>query len=159
MLGRLTRRITGSVVARVAINVRPASSPWGGGNQGLQQMRRYPTERGYEVVFDLKRSVDAIVLVDPRVGRLVQFGTEEIQECKATWPEVLCLHRVNECDARKGTNCMDELLAGANKVADYIVTQQSCGSMSTDCDVQRHALAQRAADNLFRGALRRDPAS
>src|SRR5437867_11696645 len=104
MLGWLTRRIAGSAVARVAINMRPTRSPWGGGNQWLQQMLRYLTGRGYEVVFDLKRSVDAIVLVDPRVGGLVEFGPEEIEACKVRWPDVLCLHRVNECDARKRTS-------------------------------------------------------
>jgi glycosyltransferase involved in cell wall biosynthesis len=84
-------------------------------------MLRYLTGRGYEVVFDLKRFVDAIVLVDPRVGGMVRFGPEDIKACKAKWPQVLCLHRINECDARKGTDVMDELLAGANKVADFTV--------------------------------------
>jgi glycosyltransferase involved in cell wall biosynthesis len=121
VLSRLTRRIGGSVVARVAINMRPTSSPWGGGNQWLQQMVRYLTGRGYQVVFDLKHLVDAILLIDPRVGGLVRFGPEDIKACKARWPQVLCLHRINECDARKGTDGMDELLAVANKVADFTV--------------------------------------
>jgi glycosyltransferase involved in cell wall biosynthesis len=115
------RRTDGSVVARVAFNMRPTSSPWGGGNQWLQQMVRALTWRGYEVVFDLKRTVDAVVLVDPRVGGLVRFGPEDITACKERWPHVRCLHRVNECDARKGTDVMDALLAEANKVADFTV--------------------------------------
>ena len=61
-------RIAGSAVARVAFNMRPTSSPWGGGNQWLQQMIRALTGRGYQVVFDLKGPVDAVVLVDG-VGR------------------------------------------------------------------------------------------
>jgi len=77
--------------------------------------------RRYEIVFDLKRPIDAIVLVDPRVGGLVTFGPEDIKACKERWPQALCLHRVNECDARKGTDVMDELLAGANKLADFTV--------------------------------------
>jgi len=121
VLSRLARRIGKAIVARVAINMRPTSSPWGGGNQWLQQMIRNLTGRGYEVVFDLKRPVDAIVLVDPRVGGLVRFGPEDIKACKERWPQVRCLHRVNECDARKGTDVIDELLAAANKVADFTV--------------------------------------
>lgn len=121
MLSRLLGRTALSTVARVAINMRPTSSPWGGGNQWLRQMVRYLTGRGFEVVFDLERRVDAIVLVDPRVEGLVRFGPEDIKAYKARWPDVVCLHRVNECDARKGTDVMDELLAGANKVADFTV--------------------------------------
>ena len=108
-------------MARIAFNMRPTSSPWGGGNQWLQQMLRYLTQRGYEVVFDLGRSVDAIVLVDPRVGGLVRFGPDDVRAYKTRWPGVLCLHRVNECDARKGTDFVDALLARANAVADFTV--------------------------------------
>jgi len=114
-------RDPGAPVARVAINMRPTSSPWGGGNQWVRQMVRHLSERGYEVAFDLHGSVDGIVLVDPRVGGLVEFGPEEIHACKARRPGVVCLHRVNECDARKGTSFMDDLLARANKVADFTV--------------------------------------
>ena len=121
MLSRLTSRIGKAVVARVAINMHPTSSPWGGGNQWLQQMIRHLAGRGYEVVSDLKRAVDAIVLVDPRVGGLVRFGPEDVRAIKEKWPQVLCVHRINECDARKGTNTVDQLLAGANEVADFTV--------------------------------------
>ena len=40
------------------MNMRPTSSPWGGGNQWLQQMIRNLTGRGYAVVFDLTRPVE-----------------------------------------------------------------------------------------------------
>ncbi len=101
--------------------MRPTASPWGGGNQWVRQMVRHLSERGYAVTFDLKGAVHAIILVDPRVGDLVEFGAEEIQAYKVQRPNVMCLHRVNECDARKGTVFMDELLAQANKVADFSV--------------------------------------
>lgn len=127
MLRRLSRVLRGwtgvgwAPVARVAINMRPTSSPWGGGNQWLRQMVRYLGERGYRVSFDLRGRVDLIVLADPRVGGLVTFGPEEIHAHKERFPDVYCLHRVNECDQRKGTQFMDDLLARANKVADFTV--------------------------------------
>lgn len=108
-------------IARVAINLRPTLAPWGGGNQWAQQIGRYLAARGWAVHFDLAARVDMIVLVDPRVGGPITFGPEEIRAYKHQHPEVRCLHRVNECDARKGTDFMDELLAGANKVADFTV--------------------------------------
>ncbi len=108
-------------IARVAINMRPTSAPWGGGNQWLAQMRRYLAGRGYEVVFRLVDDLDAIVLVDPRVEGRVTFGADDIRRYKETRTGVVCVHRVNECDARKGTTTMDAQLARANPVADFTV--------------------------------------
>jgi glycosyltransferase involved in cell wall biosynthesis len=102
-------------IARVAIN------SWGGGNQWVQQIARYLTGRGWAVRFDLSGPVDAIVMVDPRVGGAVAFGPDEIRAYKLRFPGARCLHRVNECDQRKGTDVMDALLADANKVADVTV--------------------------------------
>ena len=87
----------------------------------MRQLVRYLSERGYAVSFDLKSPADWIVLADPRVGGLVEFGPEDIHAYKLRFPNVACVHRVNECDARKGTAFMDELLARANKVADFTV--------------------------------------
>ena len=61
--------------------------------------------------FDLRRAPDCIVLVDPRVGGNVVFGADEIARHKERRPAARCLHRINECDLRKGTNEIDALLA------------------------------------------------
>lgn len=110
-----------SPVGRVAINMRPTSSPWGGGNQWVRQIARYLTQRGYAVSFDLNSRVDSIILVDPRVGGLVEFGPEEIRSYKRRFPEACCIHRINENDQRKNTGVIDTLLAQANEVADHTV--------------------------------------
>jgi glycosyltransferase involved in cell wall biosynthesis len=108
-------------VARVAINMRPARSSWGGGSEWVRQTARFLAARGYDVGFDLRRHTDAIILVDPRVGGLVEFGPDEIEQYRRTTPGVFCLHRVNENDQRKGTSHVDRLLAEANRVADHTV--------------------------------------
>jgi glycosyltransferase involved in cell wall biosynthesis len=108
-------------LASVAINMRPTSSSWGGGNQWLAQMVRYLSTRGYAVQFDLGGRVDVIVIVDPRVGGLIEFGLEAIVSYRQRFPDVDCVHRVNECDARKGTNIVDRLLAEVNGAADFTV--------------------------------------
>lgn len=110
-----------SPVARVAINMRPTSAPWGGGNQWVRQITRFLPGTGYVVSFDLKSRVDCILLVDPRVGGLVRFGPEEIRSYKERFPETCCIHRINENDQRKDTGFVDRLLAQANKVADHTV--------------------------------------
>jgi glycosyltransferase involved in cell wall biosynthesis len=101
--------------------MRPLRHAWGGGNWWLTQIVRHCRVHGYEVRFDLRHDVDAIVLVDPRVTGNVVFGAEEIAAYKQRHPETRCLHRVNECDLRKGTDFMDALLSEANAVADYTV--------------------------------------
>lgn len=108
-------------VASVAVNMRPTSSPWGGGNQWLAQIVRYLTGRGYRVRFDLGERVDVIVIVDPRVGGLIEFGLDAVAEYRQRFPGVHCVQRINECDARKGTSVVDRLLAEANRGVDFTV--------------------------------------
>jgi glycosyltransferase involved in cell wall biosynthesis len=108
-------------VARLAFNMKPVEHPWGGGNWWLTQTVNHLQTHGYEVGFDLAGELDGIVLVDPRVGGNVRFGPREIAEYKRRRPETRCLHRVNECDLRKGTSEMDALLADGNAVADHTV--------------------------------------
>lgn len=108
-------------VASIAVNMRPTTSAWGGGNQWLAQIVRYLAARGYAVRFDLAAPVDVIVMVDPRVGGLIGFGPDEILAYRQRFPAAHCVHRINECDARKGTHDVDRLLAEANREADFTV--------------------------------------
>src|SRR5205085_2737335 len=109
------------VVARVAINMRPARSSWGGGSEFVRQLARFLRSRAYTVRFDLRGQPDCIVMADPRVGGLVTFGPDEIEAYKGTHSSAFCLHRVNENDRRKGTTHVDDLLARANRIADHTV--------------------------------------
>jgi len=108
-------------VARVAFNMRPLDHPWGGGNWWLAQIVGHLRAEGYDVRFDLKRDPDCVVVVDPRVGGNVAFGHPEIAAYKERRPESRVLHRINECDLRKGTDEIDALLAEVNGVADRTV--------------------------------------
>jgi glycosyltransferase involved in cell wall biosynthesis len=106
---------------RIAFNMSPVERPWGGGNWWLTQIVRRLRANGYHVRFDLDGAVDCIVVVDPRVGDNVGFGADEIEAYRELHPGARCLHRINECDLRKGTNEIDALLAEANRVADHTV--------------------------------------
>jgi glycosyltransferase involved in cell wall biosynthesis len=108
-------------IARVALNMRPAGAAWGGGSQWVAQIVRYLGDRRYAVGFELRDDVDCIIMVDPRPGGLVTFGPDEIARHRGRRPAVRCIHRVNENDARKGTDGVDRLLADANRVADETV--------------------------------------
>jgi glycosyltransferase involved in cell wall biosynthesis len=101
--------------------MRPASSAWGGGSQWVAQMVHYLEDRRFAVGFELRDDVDCIIMVDPRPGGLVTFGPDDIARHRARRPATVCVHRVNENDARKGTDGIDRLLADANRVADQTV--------------------------------------
>jgi glycosyltransferase involved in cell wall biosynthesis len=108
-------------VGRIAFNMRPLDHAWGGGNWWLKQVVRHLRTTGYDIRFDLNAPADCIVVVDPRVEGNVTFGYEAIVAHKQRHPATRCLHRINECDLRKGTNEIDALLAQVNQVADYSV--------------------------------------
>ena len=102
--------------------MRPARGPWGGSSPFVVQLKRYLQRRGYDVRFDLHKKVDVIVLIDPRDDlQFKSFGMEEIRAYKKINPKVKVLHRINECDQRKNSSFMDELLKNANEIADHTV--------------------------------------
>ncbi len=106
---------------KIAINLRPLKSPWGGGNQFVDQLCKYLKKNGYHITHCLEPGVSSILLIDPRVGNNIQFGVNEVYKFKQIYPHTKCIHRINECDQRKGTNFIDKLLCKANEVADYTV--------------------------------------
>jgi glycosyltransferase involved in cell wall biosynthesis len=108
-------------VGRIAFSQSPVNGAWGGSNQFVLQMERVLIRWGFEVCYDLKGQVDAILLIDPRKSASKPLGLDEVRDYKQRNPEVRVLHRVNECDQRKGTDFMDDLLAQANELADYTV--------------------------------------
>jgi hypothetical protein len=106
----------------VAFNSLPVMSAWGGGNQWLVQMIRYLGSHGYEVVFDLERpGVDCIVVLHSSSRLGGTFGYQDIRKYRQDNPGVRVLHRINENDARKGTDFMDDDIAQMNDVADHTV--------------------------------------
>lgn len=109
-------------LGRIAFNMRPARGPWGGSSPFVVQLKYYLQKRGYDVCFDLKKKVDVIVLIDPRDDlQFKAFGMDEIRAYKKNNPKLKLLHRINECDQRKNSSFMDELLKDANELADHTV--------------------------------------
>jgi glycosyltransferase involved in cell wall biosynthesis len=109
------------IPVKVAINMKPVSKPWGGGNQFVVQLAEHLTAKGHKVTHRLESDVTCILLIEPRRLDTVSFGVSEIKKFKQKHPSVKCIHRINECDQRKATNFMDDLLHQANEVADFTV--------------------------------------
>ena len=106
--------------ARIAFNLAPRASPYGGGNQFVRLLSDHLCDHGYEVVHRADDRLDAVVLVDGR-PELTTFGIADVAALKRNRPSLVCIHRVNECDQRKGTAGMDDLLARTNAAADHTV--------------------------------------
>jgi glycosyltransferase involved in cell wall biosynthesis len=108
-------------VATVAFNMRPRSGPYGGGNQWLNQLSGYLKRCGYRVQYHLDRSVDCVAGTHAGLSGALAFSYADVLREKEKNPRLVCLQRINDNDARKGTDAMDRVLAEANRAADHTV--------------------------------------
>ncbi len=109
---------------KVAIGLRLQDGPFGGANQFGKSIALFLNHRGIEVVFDLvDTDIDIIVLIAPQHSRrFISFGPVEIMDyLQRKNSKAMVVHRINECDERKGTHTMNKQLALANSIADHSV--------------------------------------
>jgi len=109
---------------KVAINYEVQDGPWGGGNRFVANLIRALTARGDSVTACLDDTdIDIVLIIDPRrrnpavtfsVGAILSYLTRRN-------PNAIVIHRINECDERKGTRGMNRRLKWANYVADHTV--------------------------------------
>ncbi|RCK30581.1 glycosyltransferase family 1 protein [Thalassospira lucentensis] len=113
-------------MVKICIGYKVVSGPWGGGNSFFSSLTRELSKAGHIVVNNLNdNDIDVIVITDPRYGRRnksIPFSyraawlyTREINR------NCLIVHRINECDERKNTRHMNQLLKKCNQAADYTV--------------------------------------
>ena len=109
---------------KISIGYEVKNTPWGGGNQFAQALIKASYDKGFQVTFDLKdKDIDIILLTDPRSYISgIKFGSFEII-CYLLFKNknAIVVHRINECDERKGTKYMNKLLRWSNYSADYTV--------------------------------------
>ena len=109
---------------KVAIGYHIQEGPWGGGNAFAKSLRDYIIAYGGSVVSSLQdRDIDIILLTDPRgFSPQISFHAGSVIRYLLTKnPSALVVHRINECDERKGTGSINRLLTYANHVADHTV--------------------------------------
>lgn len=108
---------------RVAIGQQAQEGPWGGGNNFIRSLARGLAARGHETVYDLDSgAVDIAVMIDPRARNpRVTFTPGRLLRYVMRNPRTLVVHRINECDERKGTHTMNWRLKLANHAADHTV--------------------------------------
>lgn len=107
---------------RIAISMAPTRSAWGGASPFVWQLTALLRRRGWRIQYSLTPTPDLVLVIDPRSDHpKKKFGLRELREFRKAHPRVPILHRINECDQRKGTNDMDELLRQTNELSDYTV--------------------------------------
>ncbi len=106
----------------IAINQQPYDGPWGGGNRFLQAISEALVKRGHQVVYQLSGQIDMILMVETRLRSPgVTFDAGGILRYLLTHPETIVVHRINECDERKGEKFITHKLLRANYAADLTV--------------------------------------
>lgn len=109
---------------KVAIGTTIQDGPWGGGNQFAVSLHKYLLEHNVEVVFDLNsKDIDIILLTEPR-SNLKSSAFTDIDIFKYLIHKnnkAIVVHRINECDERKGTTDVNKTLSLANQCADHTV--------------------------------------
>ena len=98
--------------------------PWGGGNQFFSNIIDYFNGKNVKIINHLDdKDIDIIVLMDPRYNSSSStFNHFDIEKyLKRINKNTIVVHRVNECDERKGTNNVNKNLIDANNFADHTV--------------------------------------
>lgn len=109
---------------KVSIGTNIKDGPWGGGNLFAVNLKSYLLNNGHEVVHDLEDDdLDIILITEPRkTSESSAFTHIQVQNyLRFQNSNALVVHRINECDERKGTNYVNKYLIEANKVADQTV--------------------------------------
>lgn len=108
----------------VSLGMNLHDGPWGGGNQFGLALVKHLRARGVRVSFDLSApDLDIIVLAEPRSELAISsYNDRDIwRYLREVNPRALVVHRINECDERKGTSDVNARLIAANRVADHTV--------------------------------------
>ena len=107
---------------KIFFNRRPPSGPWGGGASFVKNMSDFLISKGHTVTYDLSNEgqIDIIFMIDPRPSQDC-YSVNEIYEYKCRYPSAKILHRINECDKRKGTEFMDNIILRSNQICDKTV--------------------------------------
>jgi len=104
------------VILKIYFDHPILKSSWGGGAHFLAFFSEFLEKKGHKIVFKLKRDIDLIFL-----SNNTKELNPKIVKYKDKNPKTKVLHRINECDKRKNTNHIDNLVFRKNKIADHSI--------------------------------------
>ena len=108
---------------KIAIGSRLVEGSWGGGNQFASYLTGFIKQQSIEVVSKLDDDdIDLILLTDPRESSSSStFDALDVLKYVRKKKDTIVVHRINECDERKGTRTVNSQLRIANSVSDHTV--------------------------------------
>lgn len=109
---------------KISINLSEINAPWGGGNRFIKSFSKFFIQNGHEVTNDLSdKDIDIIFLMDPRPNHpQSNYSLYQILKyIKNIKEDTIIVHRINECDERKKTNFINNLLLNCNYFTDHTV--------------------------------------
>jgi len=109
---------------KISIGSPIFTGPYGGGNLFVKNLTKFLKEKGHKVVFNLKDSdIDLILITNPlKYSEASSFNHHDINYyLKFKNKNALVVHRINECDERKGTDNVNFQIIEANRVSDYSI--------------------------------------
>lgn len=105
---------------KILVNRKPVEGPWGGGNLFLKSFCKIMKNLGHEIIHSIQPDIDIFFIMNPRYNELGISINEAIaykQKNKST----KIIQRINDCDARKNTSGVDELLIECSKYLDSTI--------------------------------------
>jgi hypothetical protein len=109
---------------KVSIGSIIKDGPWGGGNLFVKNLKTHLLSKNHKVVHDLgDNDIDLIFMTEPRkTSESSAFTAREVHDyLKFKKQDAMVVHRINECDERKGTKHVNQQIMDANKVSDYTI--------------------------------------
>lgn len=109
---------------KVALGSKIIKGPWGGGNLFTINLTNFLNLHNVEVKNSLEDlDINVIVLTEPRIESSTSTITlfEALLYKKLVNKNVIIIHRINECDERKGTNYVNKKMIKVSKKADYTI--------------------------------------
>lgn len=109
---------------KVAIGSKVFDGSWGGGNLFVKNLKNYLLENGIKVVHYLEEpDIDIILITEPRIESLT--STISLFEARLykllVNKNVKLVHRINECDERKGTNYVNKKMMKVSHFSDFTI--------------------------------------
>jgi len=105
---------------KILINRKPVEGPWGGGNNFVKSFVNILPDYGHKIIHRFEENIDIIFIQDPRYDEL-GISINEAIAYKNQFPNVKIVQRINECDARKNTDNIDNLLIDCSSYIDKTI--------------------------------------
>ena len=93
---------------KILINRKPVAGPWGGGNAFVKALVSELEVSGHKVTHTIEPDINCFFAMDPRPDSSCPGIGDFLQQFAHR--KIPIVQRINECDARKNTEHMDNLL-------------------------------------------------